>query len=120
MSDEVPELSRRIAQVLALDPSAAAMEFEHRWDTWGDLAASADAIGPHVVPGERVAVLLRNRPSEVGLLLGLLRAGACVVTANPERGTERVRSDLDSLGVGTVAGEPHDLKTLAPHVRWFG
>ena len=88
-----PELSQRIARVLAIDPSAPALEFEHEWYRWRDLAAAADAIAPHAAMGERVAVLLRNRPPQVGLLLGLLRAGACVVTANPERGTERVRTD---------------------------
>jgi long-chain acyl-CoA synthetase len=117
--DALPQLSDRIAGVLALDPSAAALEFEHRWYRWGDLAAAAAAIEPHVAPGERVAVLLRNRPAHVGLLLGLLRAGACVVTANPERGIERVRADLESLGVGTVAGARTDLDQLAPAVRWL-
>ncbi len=105
--------------MLALDPAAPALEFEHRWYPWGDLGAAADAIEPHVAPGERVAVLLRNRPPQVGLLLGLLRAGACVVTANPERGAERVRADLESLGVGTIAGEATDLEALAPPARWF-
>jgi acyl-CoA synthetase (AMP-forming)/AMP-acid ligase II len=119
MGYELPELSQRIAGVLALDPSAVAVEFERQWYRWRDLAATADAIEPHVAPGERVAVLLRNRPPQVGLLLGLLRAGACVVTVNPERGVQRVRVDLKSLGVGTVAGEPTDLDQLAPKVRWF-
>jgi acyl-CoA synthetase (AMP-forming)/AMP-acid ligase II len=115
----VEQLSRLVADVLALDPDAAALEFQHRWWTWGDLAASADAIEPLVEPGERVAVLLRNRPAQVGLFLGLLRAGACVVTANPDRGVDRVRADLASLGVGTVAGETADLEALAPEVRWL-
>lgn len=115
----LPALSRRIAAVLALDPQAPALEFGHRWHSWGALGATADALAPHVAPGERVAVLLRNRPPQVGLFLGLLRAGACVVTANPERGVERVRADLASLGVRTVAGEPSDLEALAPPVRWF-
>ena len=119
MSDERPDLSRYIARVLALDPSARALEFDRQWYRWGDLASAADAIAPHVVAGERVAILLRNRPPQVGLLLGLLRAGACVVTADPERGIDRVRADLLSLRVGTVAGEPGDLEDLAPHVRWL-
>jgi acyl-CoA synthetase (AMP-forming)/AMP-acid ligase II len=114
-----PDLSQRIAGVLAIDPAAPALEFGRRWYPWGDLAATADAVAPHIVAGERVAVLLRNRPSHVGLLLGLLRAGACVVTANPDRGAERVRSDLGSLEVGTVAGERADLDAFAPEARWF-
>src|SRR5207248_2059476 len=116
MGDELPALSRRIAGVLAIDPSANALEFAHRWYPWRDLTASADAVANHIAPGERVAVLLRNRPAHVGLVLGLLRAGACVVTANPERGSERVRADLASLGAGTVAGEPADLEAFAPKV----
>jgi acyl-CoA synthetase (AMP-forming)/AMP-acid ligase II len=112
-----PELSRRIAQVLAIDPTAPAMEFEHRWYSWGELAATGDEIEPHVRRGERVAVLLRNRPAHVALILGLLRAGACVVTANPERGADRVREDLASLGAATIAGEPDDLEASAPAFR---
>jgi acyl-CoA synthetase (AMP-forming)/AMP-acid ligase II len=119
MDEHLPDLSERIAKVLALDASAPALEFQHRWYQWGDLGATADAVERHVAPGERVAVLLRNRPPHLGLLLGVLRAGACVVTANPERGTERVRADLESLGVGTVAGERADLDAFAPTVRWF-
>jgi acyl-CoA synthetase (AMP-forming)/AMP-acid ligase II len=115
---DVPELSRRISGVLALDPSAPALEFERHWHPWGDLLATATALAPHVAPGERVAVLLRNRPAHVGLLLGLLGAGACVVTANPDRGAERVRADLASLGTATVAGAPGDLEAFAPRARW--
>jgi long-chain acyl-CoA synthetase len=115
----MPELSTRIAKVLALDPAANALEFHQHWYSWGDLAATAGAIEPELEPGERVAVLLRNRPQHVGLVLGLLRAGACVVTANPERGAERVRADLESLGAGTIAGERADLEAFAPSTRWF-
>jgi acyl-CoA synthetase (AMP-forming)/AMP-acid ligase II len=115
----LPGLSARIAGVLALDPSAPAFEFERRWYRWGELGAAADAVAAHVGTGERVAVLLRNRPAHVGLLLGLLRSGACVVTANPDRGADRVGADLASLGVGTFAGEPADLEAFAPRGRWL-
>ncbi|MCK9900189.1 AMP-dependent synthetase [Parafrankia colletiae] len=114
---ELPALSERIGKVLALAPSAPAVEFERRWHTWGELAAAAGAVGALVRPGERVALLLRNRPPQLGLLLGLLRAGACVVVVNPGRGAERVRADLDSLAVATVAGDRADLAALAPRVR---
>jgi acyl-CoA synthetase (AMP-forming)/AMP-acid ligase II len=105
--------------VLSLDLDAPALEFERQWFRWGDLARVGDAIAPLVSPGERVAVLLRNRPAQVALLLALLRAGACVVAVNPDRGDDRVRADLDSLGVDTIAGESADLDALAPRVRWF-
>ncbi|WP_018637199.1 class I adenylate-forming enzyme family protein [Parafrankia elaeagni] len=117
---ELPALSERIGKVLALDPSAPAVEFERHWHTWGELAAAADAVAPLVRPGERVALLLRNRPPQLGLLLGLLRAGACVVAVNPGRGAERVRADLGSLAVATVAGGRADLAALAPRARRLG
>jgi acyl-CoA synthetase (AMP-forming)/AMP-acid ligase II len=109
---EASALSQRIAAVLALDPSAPAVEFERRWHSWGELAASADAVAPHVVPGLRVGVLLRNRPAHVGLLLGLLRAGACVVAVNPDRGDDRVRTELAALDVPVLAGDPADLAAV--------
>ncbi|GIU88565.1 MAG: hypothetical protein KatS3mg009_3080 [Acidimicrobiia bacterium] len=117
MSAGVHPLSDRIARVLALDPSAPAVEFERHWYSWGELAATADALADEVRPRERVAVLLRNRPAHVALVLGLWRSGACVVTVNPERGDERVRADLVALGTSTVAGEPDDLEAFAPRVR---
>src|SRR5579862_1981792 len=113
MVDELPALSRRIVDLLALDPTAPLIEFQQTWLSWGDLAASAAAVAKHVEPGERVGVMLRNRPQHVGLLVGLLSAGACVVTVNPSRGADRVRADLAGLGVGTVAGDPADLAEFA-------
>ncbi len=110
----VEELSARIAQVLALDPAAQAFEFEHTWHTWGEVQATADAVAPQVVPGARVGVMLRNRPAHIGLLLGLLRAGACVVVVNPGRGDERVKADLAALEVPILAGTPDDLAAFGP------
>ncbi|HVX19327.1 MAG TPA: class I adenylate-forming enzyme family protein [Acidimicrobiales bacterium] len=115
----VSVLSRRIAEVAGLDPAVPAMEFEGTWHTWGELDRATRAVAGHVEPGQRVAVLLRNRPGHVAIVLGLLRAGACVVTANPDRGAQRVRSDLASLGVDTFAGEAADLELLAPPGRWL-
>jgi long-chain acyl-CoA synthetase len=116
---DLPTLSRRIAKVLALDPAAPALESAGQWHTWGELGAAAAAVGELVSPGERVAVLLRNHPPHVGLLVGLLAAGACVVAVNPERGDQRVRDDLAALDVGTVAGEQADLESFAPDLRWL-
>ncbi|HTR70187.1 MAG TPA: AMP-binding protein [Mycobacteriales bacterium] len=109
----LPALSRRLREVLALDPAAPVIEVDRHWSTWGELAAAADAVAGEVAPGERVAVLLRNRPAHVGLLVGLLTAGACVVTVNPGRGAERVRADLAGLDVGALAGDPTDLAEFA-------
>src|SRR4051812_35012884 len=106
---EPPELSRRIARVFALDRDANAFEFEEQWHTWGELDDVADDMAARFAPGQRVGLLLRNRPVQLGQLLGLLTAGACLVAINPGRGDDRVREELASLDM-PVLGEPADLE----------
>ena len=101
----------------ALDPPAPALEFEQQWYSWGDLGARPPTRSRRTssrASGSRSCCATGRRRSVC--VLGLLRAGACVVTTNPERGTERVRADLESLGVGTFAGERADLDAFAPQV----
>jgi acyl-CoA synthetase (AMP-forming)/AMP-acid ligase II len=113
----VNPISERLRAVLALDPSAPALEFDGTWSTWGELAAAADAVDVvlherSLAEGSPVGVLLRNRPAALGTLLGLLRAGACVVTVNPLLGGERLRADVPGLGLPLVLGAPDDLALL--------
>lgn len=113
MTDASAELGERIAAVLALDPSAPALEFAGRWRTWGELAATALSVAAHLpVAGTRIGVLLRNRPAPVACVLGSLRAGACLVAIDPQRGAERVRREIASLDLSCIAGEPEDLRNL--------
>jgi acyl-CoA synthetase (AMP-forming)/AMP-acid ligase II len=108
-------LPARIADVLAIDPGANAVEFDGRWYTYAQLADTV-ARGAALVtrPGTEVGILLRNRPAAVGLLLGVLRAGGCVVTINPGRGRDRVRHDVADLDLPVLAGSPEDLADLVP------
>jgi acyl-CoA synthetase (AMP-forming)/AMP-acid ligase II len=110
-------ISARLREVTALDPSAPALEFEGRWHTWAELAAMADAVAvalreQGLGEGAPVGLMVRNRPALLGALLGLLRAGACVVTVNPLLGAARLRSDVPNLGLPLVLGEPDDLALL--------
>jgi acyl-CoA synthetase (AMP-forming)/AMP-acid ligase II len=116
----VPRLSSQLQTILQLDAAAPVVEFRREWFSWGQLAATTAAVGGLVGPGERVAVLVRNRPAQLGLLVGIICSGGTVVIVNPGRGAERVTAELATLGVGTVAGEPDDLKTFTsavPQVR---
>jgi acyl-CoA synthetase (AMP-forming)/AMP-acid ligase II len=109
-----PGLSARIAEVLSIDPSAPALEYEGGWRTWGELARTADQVAALVRPGTEVGILLRNRPPSIGALLGVLEAGGCVVTINPGRGVDRTREDLAALELPLLVGEPADLAELVP------
>ena len=108
-------LSVRLTRVLAIDPGASLVEFQGSWRSWGQLAATAEAVRAQVpVPGTRVGVLIRNRPAHLGLLTGLLLAGACVVTINPGRGEDRVRDDVAQLDLRFIAGDPADVAAYVP------
>ncbi len=65
-------------------------------------------------PGLEVGILLRNRPASIGLLLGVLQAGGCVVTINPGRGRDRTREDIAALDLPLLAGSPEDIHDLVP------
>ena len=95
-------LSRRIADVLDLDPAAPAIQYEGQWFTWGQLGEFARTISALVAQHTggahpRVGIMLRNRPAHVAALLGVLLAGGTVVVINPSRGDDRTRADIDAL-----------------------
>ncbi|MDT5117975.1 MAG: long-chain acyl-CoA synthetase [Mycobacterium sp.] len=108
-------LSQRIADVLDLQPSAPAIEYDGRWLSWGQVGEAARRMA--VLTDEHnddpaIGMLLRNRPGQVAAFLGVLLAGGTVVTINPSRGDERTRSDIATLRLPLVVGEPDDLATL--------
>jgi acyl-CoA synthetase (AMP-forming)/AMP-acid ligase II len=112
-ASDVTALGERIAAVTAIDPAAHAIEFRGRWRTWGEVGATIEAVAALVPrPGTPVGVLLRNRPAHVGVLLGVLRAGGCVVTINPGRGVERTRDDVAGLDLPYLAGTAEDLAAV--------
>src|SRR5271154_6145147 len=108
-------LSQRIAQVLDLQPSADAIEYDGRWYSWGQVGEAARQMAS--LTGERgaapqIGMLLRNRPGQVAAFLGVLLGGGTVVTINPSRGDERTRADIAALRLPLIVGEPDDLETL--------
>jgi long-chain acyl-CoA synthetase len=108
-------LSQRIADVLALQPDAPALEYEGHWVSWGELDEMANRIGCLVGDGKlspQIGILLRNRPAQVATLLGVLQCGATVVVINPARGDERTQADVNELGLPLIIGEPDDLAML--------
>jgi long-chain acyl-CoA synthetase len=109
-------LSQRIADVLKLDPGAHAIEYADEWLSWGQVGAAARRIESLTAeqPLPEIGMLLRNRPGHVAAFLGVLLGGGTVVTINPSRGDDRTRSDIATLELPLVVGEPDDLTTLVP------
>jgi long-chain acyl-CoA synthetase len=112
MNDPDHPLSRRIADVLSLQPDAPAIEYEGHWRSWRQVSDVSRRIGALTQPGAQVGMLLRNRPAHVAALLGVLRGGGCVVVINPSRGDDRIRADLSALRLPLVVGEPDDVARL--------
>ncbi|APE18308.1 class I adenylate-forming enzyme family protein [Mycolicibacterium pallens] len=106
-------LSRRIGDVLDLDPSGRAIEYNGHWHTWGQLAKMSRQIAKAVQPGAHVGILLRNTPAHVASLLGVLSAGGCVVVINPSRGDERIKADIAALDLPVIVGTSDDITQLA-------
>jgi acyl-CoA synthetase (AMP-forming)/AMP-acid ligase II len=107
-------LSRRIADVLELQPGAAAIEYDGQWSTWSQVAGLAGAIKALGVGQRQVGILLRNKPTHVAALLGVLLGGGTVVVINPSRGDDRTRADIEALDLRFIVGERDDLANLVP------
>jgi long-chain acyl-CoA synthetase len=107
-------LSRRIGDVLDLQPDSHAIEYEGRWISWREVGETARRIASLAAGHAGVGMLLRNRPGHVAAFLGVLLGGGTVVTINPARGDDRTRADIAALGLPLIIGEPDDLATLVP------
>jgi long-chain acyl-CoA synthetase len=105
-------LSRRIADVLDLQPGAPAIEYDGQWFSWGQVAKLARHIEALDVRQRQVGILLRNRPAHVATFLGVLLGGGTVVVINPSRGDDRIRADIEALRLPMVIGERDDLSKL--------
>ncbi|CAN5673825.1 AMP-binding protein [soil metagenome] len=110
-------LSRRIVDVLALDPTAPAIQYQGDWSSWGLVGDFSRQISTLVAgygrsDHPRVGILLRNTPAHVAAVLGVLQCGGTVVVINPSRGDDRTRADIAALALPVVVGLPADVDTL--------
>ena len=103
-------LAARIGEILAIDPGAPALEFEGRWYTWGELGSRPSMPSPRSSgpSGPEVGIILQNRPAHVGALLGVLRAGGCVVTINPKRRDRAHPRRHRAASTSTSSSAPRD------------
>ena len=108
----MPSLAKLLDQILAIDPSASAFEYNRKWFTWGDLATAIEALDGSlaeagVEPGSRIGVVGRNRPPAFASVLAVVRA-SCIVTVNPLLPPEKLCADIQMLQLPAIIGELGD------------
>lgn len=95
-------MKKPIDEVLALDPSAPAVEYQGVWRTWGRIAADADALQEALArhrlgAATRLGVILRNRPEIVSCILGIIRLEGCLASLNASAPDDRLASDIGAV-----------------------
>ena len=116
MSDDGPPasdslLSRRIRQVIALDPGAAALFFDGMtfpWRFYCDAVADLESLlAAHPGTG-RIGIVLRNRPGPLAALIAAIGTGRAVVTLSPHLGDFGLARDIVDLGPDVIVAEDED------------
>jgi fatty-acyl-CoA synthase len=102
-------------------PDAAAVRFDGHTTTWRDLDRSTDELAAGfaeqgVRAGDRVAVLMLNRPEWIEVALAVLRLGAVVVPLNVRFTPAEIAYVVADAGCGLVVSE-HDLDPGLSMVR---
>jgi long-chain acyl-CoA synthetase len=106
-------LAEHLDGVVRIDASANALEFEHRWITWGQLAETIDRINgildaAGIGRDAGVGMLLRNRPAHYAAILAMLISERCIVTINPMQPLDKVKEDLAKLRTPAVIADAAD------------
>jgi acyl-CoA synthetase (AMP-forming)/AMP-acid ligase II len=133
-------LEEMTEQALSRDPSQAAIEYDKRWLTWGDLRRIADQVNALIEasgapPDAPVAMAPRNRPGAFGALLGLISRGRqigmihvyqapaglvrdiaklkpAVFLAGPQEMSEEVIAALREQGVAGIVLNEYDVAAV--------
>ena len=111
--EHTSQLSRWIDALTSLEPDAPELEFEGRWQTWGELARAAAKLdgllrSAGVAPGTRVGVLLRNRAPMVPVLLALFRSDRCLASINASAPDDRLAEDIRRAAVPVLVALESD------------
>jgi long-chain acyl-CoA synthetase len=104
-------LSRRIRQVLALDPHATALTFEGATFPWGFYSAAVTDLDALLAdrPGlHRVGIVLRNRPGPLAALVATIGTGRELVTLSPHLGEIGLAQDVADLAPDVIVADDVD------------
>lgn len=108
---EMGALATGINAILSIDPAAEAIEFEHAWLRWGDIANAKRAIESAFegYPKDtRIGVMMRNRPETIPAVLACVTGGHVLVTINPVYPDDRLCADIENLQAPVLIGSSDD------------
>ncbi|HMO74608.1 MAG TPA: class I adenylate-forming enzyme family protein [Sphingopyxis sp.] len=114
----MPTLNSIVRQVLAIDPSAPALEHNKKWYSWGDLSAVIEAVDAilqahGIGAGTRIGGILRNTPQIAAVIIGTIVADRCVVTLNPALPDDKLAADIANLKTPVIIAETQDWQRAA-------
>ncbi len=113
MTNATETIAERVAAVLALDPDAAAIEYQGKRVTWAELSDAArqiEAVLRHagVDPSAPVGWAARNRPAAVAGFVALAAHGRMVVPLRPNYAVANFRDDIAAQRLQAVLGDSDD------------
>ena len=103
----------QLCALLVANSSALALLYQEQWSTWGELASVANDLEERLeqldVPQRgRVALVLRNRPSGLAALLGLLAAGRVPALVSPIQPPNSIAAAVEALSPVALVVDPED------------
>src|ERR1700759_4235659 len=104
-------LSRRICQMVRLDPAAPAVFFNGAalpWSFYADAVEDLDTLLSGYPDARRIGIVLRNRPGPMAALIAPLGTGREVVTLSPHLGDIGLEQDIIDLAPDVVVAEEQD------------
>ncbi|MRJ77336.1 AMP-binding protein [Aeromicrobium sp. SMF47] len=104
-------LSRRIQQVLAIDPEASALAFGSQKLTWSYFRDAVEALEKLLAAeprAHRIGIVLRNRPGSVASVIATIATGREIVTLSPHLGDAGLGDDIRTLSPDVVIADPED------------
>ena len=104
-------LSRRICQMVRLDPDAPAVFFDGEtfpWSFYADAVADLASLLAAHPAARRVGIVLRNRPGPLAALIATLGTGREVVTLSPHLGDIGLERDIVDLAPDVIVAEDAD------------
>ena len=103
----------------AAPPGAPALAFDERTWTFGELAEDvarvAALVASRTAPGDRVALVGRNRPAFLSALYGIPLAGRVAVPLNQRLAPAELAAQVDRVGAALVIG---DVPGAVPWADW--